>query len=273
MRFLFPVLALLSLSWPAVARGADSLPRNCRINAQGRLSCTLAGANRGKASLNQFDPSAFHMDQIRKSKTPLSIGAPWAGRLHRPVRMPASGKGFVLLQRSQDRKHVHGLPELINLVVQAASHVEKTFPKSILTVGDLSPAAGGFAPGHRSHQSGRDVDLGFYLVDRRRRYQVVTAEFVRFDGTGQAAAPYAHLLFDIERNWEFVEFLVTQKTIPVQKVFISSALRDLLLQYAEAVARPARIIQAAASILSSDAAHADHFHVRIACPTGQPHCR
>lgn len=272
-RILFLLLLFLIFTSAIPASGADTLPRECRINAQGRLSCTLVGSTRGKVSLNRFDPSAFPMEQIRKSKTPFSIGYPWAGRLHRPAAMPAAGRGFLLLERTRGRGHVHGLPELVTLVTHAAAQVEKMYPKSMLTVGDLSPATGGYAPGHRSHQSGRDADLGFYLVDRRHRYQVVTEEFVRFDGMGQASGKYAHLLFDIERNWELVEALITHKNIQVQKIFISSALRDLLLQYAEAVARPARVVQAASAVLSADSAHGDHFHVRIACPASQPYCR
>lgn len=272
--YLLFFLAVLSFTLPVPrAAGADALPRSCRINAQGRLSCTLVGSNRGKASLNRFDPSAFPMDAIRKSKATLSIGSPWAGRLHRPAAMPFSGRGFILLQRTRDRAHGYALPELVTLILQAAAHVEKTYPTSVLTVGDLSPASGGYAPGHRSHQSGRDADIGFYLVDRRHRYQVITEEFVRFDGMGQAGGKYSHLLFDIERNWELVETLITHKSIHVQKIFISSPLRDLLLQYAEAVARPARVIHAAAAVLSADPAHGDHFHVRIECPAAQTYCR
>lgn len=275
MRFFLLVSLLLFFDhmMAVSAFASDALPRSCHINALGRLSCKLVGSTRGKASLHRFDPSAFPMDKIKKSKTTLSIGSPWAGHLHRPVAMTSSGRGFILLQRTQDRKHIYALPELEKLIRKAAAQVEKVYPKSILTVGDLSLINGGYAPGHRSHQSGRDVDLGFYLVDRRHNYQIITAEFVSFDGMGQASGKYSHLLFDIERNWELVETLVTQKIIPVQKIFISSPLRDFLLQYAEAVARPARIIQAAASVLTADAAHGDHFHVRIVCPANQPYCR
>lgn len=258
----------------APSAGAAPLPSQCRINREGRLQCTLKGSDRSvKTPVNRFDASAFPMEQIRKSRTPVSVGLPFAGRLHRPSAMPEAGKGFVLLARSQQRGHIYGLPELVDLITASAARVAKLYPKSTLTVGDLSPRGGGYAPGHRSHQSGRDVDLGFYMVDGRSRYQVVTAEFPHFNGLARGSGAYAHLIFDLERNWELVEAMVTHRTVKVQKIFISAQLRDLLLQYADAVARPADVLRRARAVLSADTAHGDHFHVRIACPDKQPHCR
>ncbi|MBU1069045.1 penicillin-insensitive murein endopeptidase [Myxococcota bacterium] len=251
---------------------ADPLPRQCKVNREGRLQCSLQGTTRGRA-LQKFDATTFPMDQIRKSRSPLSVGLPFAGRLHRPAAMPVSGKGFLLLARTQERNHGWALPELVELLTSSAARVARLYPKSILTVGDLSPRGGGYAPGHRSHQSGRDVDLGFYIVDGRSRYQIVTTEFVHFNESARGSGKYAHLMFDLERNWEFVEALVSHKTVHVQKIFISSQLRDLLLQYADAVARPADVLRRARAALSVDTAHGDHFHVRIACPDNQPHCR
>jgi penicillin-insensitive murein endopeptidase len=269
LRSLCLFIVFLSISPAALA---DPLPRQCKVNREGRLQCTLQGATRGRA-LQKFDAAAFPMEQIRKSRVPLSIGLPFAGRLHRPVVMPVSGKGFLLLARSQERKHVYALPELVQLIQDSAAQVVRLYPKSTLTVGDLSPRAGGYAPGHRSHQSGRDVDLGFYIVDKRSRYQMVTTDFPHFNESAGGTGKYAHLLFDLERNWELVEAMVTHKTVRVQKIFISAQLRELLLQYADAVARPADVLRRARAALSADAAHGDHYHVRIACPDGQPHCR
>jgi len=269
LRSSFLFLFFLSISPPA---RAGTVPTQCKINREGRLTCTLVGATRGRA-LVKFDATAFPMEQIRRSRTPLSIGLPYAGRLHRPVSMPASGKGFLLLPRSQERQHIFALPELVTLLVDSAARVARLYPKSTLTVGDLSPRAGGWATGHRSHQSGRDVDLGFYVVDRRSRYQVLTAEFVHFNESARGAGKYSHLMFDLERNWELVESLLTHKTVKVLRIFISAQLRDLLLQYADAVARPADVLKRARAALSADTAHGDHFHLRIACPDDQPHCR
>ncbi len=117
------------------------------------------------------------------------------------------------------------------------------------------------------------MDLGFYIVDRRSRYQVMTTEFVQFDETARGTGKYSNLMFDLERNWELVEGLLSHKTVKVQKIFISAQLRELLLQYADAVARPADVLRRARAALSPDTAHGDHFHVRIACPDNQPHCR
>ncbi len=213
------------------------------------------------------------MEQILKTPRPLSIGLPFAGRLHQPVIMPRSGKGFTLVPRSMTRGHFYGLPELVDLITHAAARVTRIYPRSMLTVADLSPRRGGFAPGHRSHQSGRDVDLGFYMVDSRGRYQVVTTHFVGFDANARGTGNHSRLLFDLERNWELVEALLSHGTVTVNRIFIAAHLRELLLQYAEAVARPPDVRKKAAAVLSPDPGHACHFHVRITCPENQPFCR
>jgi hypothetical protein len=74
----------------------------------------------------------------------------------------------------------HGTGELVRLIESAAHEVAFRYPRAQLTVGDLSRPGGGRIRPHVSHQSGRDVDLGFYMLDRRST-PVNVHLFVRFN--------------------------------------------------------------------------------------------
>ena len=63
------------------------------------------------------------------------------------------------------RKHKRfGTRELVSTIERAVAVVNAKFPNTpVLHVGDLSRKNGGFFPPHLSHQSGLDVDIGYYL--------------------------------------------------------------------------------------------------------------
>jgi penicillin-insensitive murein endopeptidase len=163
-----------------------------------------------------------------------------------------------------------GMPGLVALVQRAAHRVAQRFPKSVLTVGDLSAREGGPLPGHHSHQSGRDVDLGFYTRNDRGRY-VVPDKFVAFDGSGRAS-DRSGLAFDDRRNWALVQSLLTDGRTSVRAVFVASWLRARLLKHAASTGAPRELlVRAQTALLQPPNAepHDDHFHVRIACVRSQ----
>jgi penicillin-insensitive murein endopeptidase len=99
--------------------------------------------------------------------------------------------------------------------------------------------------------------------------QVNPHRFVPFGSDGRARDG-GIVRFDDERNWMFVEALITDPKVDVRYVFISMALRKRLLTYAAQKKKvsPDIYTKAAATLMSpSDVdVHDDHFHVRIACP-------
>ncbi len=95
-------------------------------------------------------------------KGPRSIGAPNAGHL----------EGAMLLKGSRTLKQKEGshswaLPELVRLLQRASAKVAKKHKNSVMLVGDLSGRTGGFLERHGSHQSGRDADVGFFVMNSR----------------------------------------------------------------------------------------------------------
>ena len=148
----------------------------------------------------------------------------------------------------------------------------------MLGVCDLSAARGGFVPGHRSHQSGRDVDLQYYARDAAGRPLIPDATLARFNRRGEARGashprweviPLRRL--DAGRTWALVRALLTDPRVEVQHVFVSWSVRRLLLARARLEGDTGEVYRRAARVLrrpTGGRLHNDHLHVRIACPGG-----
>jgi penicillin-insensitive murein DD-endopeptidase len=197
---------------------------------------------------------------------PRSLGAPTQGRLADGVELTASA-GLRLMRPKGPR---WGTAELIDLIERGARRVGERFPGSVLLVGDLSSRHGGDLAGHRSHESGRDADIGFYFVDAQGR-AVQNHRFHAVDWRGRAvSAP--ELRFDDARNWALVEAFMTDPRARVQHIFVAEPIRARLLAHARSKGVYLPVLHRASIALkqpSRGLPHDDHFHVRVACPPRQ----
>jgi penicillin-insensitive murein DD-endopeptidase len=195
-------------------------------------------------------------------KGPQSVGAPNSGHLVGAARL----KGSRYLKQ-REGNHSWGLPELVRLLSRAATAVARKHPRSVMLVGDLSGRTGGHLDGHGSHQTGRDADIGFYVMNSKGK-PLPTKRFIAFDGAGNARdVPGAR--FDEARNWTLVEALLKDEKAGVRYLFITNELRARLLAHAKKKHAPKELYdRAAAAMMSPPEAdqHDDHFHVRITCP-------
>ncbi|MFO0612336.1 MAG: penicillin-insensitive murein endopeptidase [Polyangiaceae bacterium] len=166
-----------------------------------------------------------------------------------------------------------GVPELTGLIERACEKVRKNHEAARLTVGDLSKKGGGDVGGHHSHESGRDVDLGFYLVDAKGNPKFAP-RFAVIDEEGRAkGVPGAR--FDDAANWELVSALVNDSDARVLQIFVANPLRSRLLAYAAKIGAPQKTRDRAASLMlqpKKALPHDNHFHVRIACPKSSKEC-
>jgi penicillin-insensitive murein endopeptidase len=169
-----------------------------------------------------------------------------------------------------------GTGELVRLIERAAQDVAFRYPRSQLTIGDLSRPGGGRLRPHVSHQSGRDVDLGFYMLDRRST-PLNANLFVRLDNQGMGRQWGVLYKFDAARNWALIESLLSDPTTDVQHVFVSNAVKRLLLRQAlREHANPELLMRARRVITqpSRGAPHRSHFHVRVYCSDDdRPMCK
>jgi penicillin-insensitive murein DD-endopeptidase len=206
-----------------------------------------------------------------------SLGWTSRGRLVGGAHVPESD---LIRQPEEDkaRGHFWGTAELAGLVRASATSVAHAQPGGgRLSVGELSRRGGGNIPGHRSHQNGRDVDLGFYLHDADGK-PVEPTRFVNVGWHGKGVYEGERVIFDEERNWRLIENLLSQVDVPVQYIFVHWSIRRRLLATARRLGADEEVMtRAQRAILppkGSRHPHRNHFHVRVYCdPADRPACR
>lgn len=185
---------------------------------------------------------------------PMSVGAPNRGALINPVQFP---EGPYWHRNDADR--AWGTAETVQFVKQAIERVNEEHPDSpVLYVGDFSNFEGGTLKRHKSHQSGRDVDLGYYYLDKQRWYRPANAKNL-----------------DRARTWTLVRTLLTES--PVEYIFMDTSVQRLLraeaLAQGEDPAWLARVFEGGPgrkeSIIRHKPGHATHLHVRFDNPVAQ----
>jgi penicillin-insensitive murein DD-endopeptidase len=208
---------------------------------------------------------------LRKSR---SVGFAWHGRLERGVKLKP-GPHLRYVSEYEKAGHFYGTWQLVQLIERAAFAVGQRLPGAKLSVGELSAEHGGNLPGHASHESGRDADLGFYMLDAAQRPFDAFA-FANFDARGRGLAPNLGMRFDAPRNWELLARLVTDGEARVQYVFVSPGIRQLLLETGKKRGASQGVLDRAARVMvqpSEKHPHGNHFHVRIYCgPNERPKC-
>ncbi len=211
--------------------------------------------------------------RTRRAVTPprppsASLGYANLGRLVNPSRLEEDDT----LRYVPGRPLHYGTDELIGLIHRAARTVYRHH-HTRLSVGDLSASGGGPVGHHASHQSGRDADISFYVVDARGE-PVAMNDYLSFRGTGVPFVGGA-LRFDTARNWALVEAMLTDPSVTVEHMFVSNPLRSLLIHYARTHGVDSSVIARAEATLHQPIRgnpHTNHFHVRIGCPSGDVSC-
>jgi penicillin-insensitive murein endopeptidase len=201
--------------------------------------------------------------------TSVSVGRTNRGGIVHPARLPDTGDGYWTPTTWRVRGVRYGVDELIDLIAAVGRKVGIQYPKSRLAVGDLSPPGGGAAQHHRSHQSGRDVDLLLFYT--RLDGTPVPTDTMHVFGGPHGAATDAAVALDVPRTWAVIRALVTSTEAEVQRIFLYEPLALILLDHARAIGEPELIVDRARSVLrqpSDSAPHNDHMHVRIFCPAG-----
>lgn len=201
---------------------------------------------------------------LASSAPTVCVGRPSAGALRNGRQLQP--KSYLRVKRaSEDRTWAHGI--LLQLLSRGAHAAARAVPGSVALVGDLSARAGGPISGHASHQAGRDADIGF-LVSDSHGLPVTLDEFEAFGPDGRSLSNPDHF-FDGYRNWLMLREWLTDLRIVVTHVFVSAELRQLLLDFGRASPEFSRLVPLAAQVLHAHPTHADHFHLRIACPSDQ----
>jgi penicillin-insensitive murein endopeptidase len=193
---------------------------------------------------------------------PQAIGAYAGGCLQGATVLPASGPGYEALHRSRNRFFGH--PTLVAFIRRLGVQAKKRH-LGVLVVGDMSQARGGPTPsGHRSHQTGLDVDLGYAPPVGLRAGHLKAADRERF-GPPAVTDLRTHEMTPVWGSRPTRLLAAAASDPAVDRVFVNPAVRRALC------AGPARR-EAWFTRVRPWWGHHDHFHVRLKCPDDSPLC-
>jgi hypothetical protein len=270
MRSLAGLAALGLLVLPPIADAATRRPskqgKTAKLRTVAKARAARITAIRGRGDERSDDPR--HGIRPRVLAHGQSIGAPWDGRLQRPAQLEP-GDGY----RIRRPGRAFGTQTTVELIERAVRETLDAFPDvHVLAIGDLSAETGGQITEHRSHQSGRDADIGLYYLEQPAGYP---ASFIEASADNLDAAATFKL---IER------FLATAGDDGgVQMIFLDFEVQGLLyawgLDHGISERRLERIFQyphgrgASEGLVRHEPNHANHMHVRFRCPSDDTACQ
>ena len=194
--------------------------------------------------------------EVEHDEPAASIGQPWNGRLANGAALPR-GEGY----RIRRPHRAYGASHVVEHVQRAIAGVRALYDVHTLAIGDLSAPGGGKIGDHHSHQSGVDVDLGFYFHRMPAGYP---------DAFAAASGD-----LDLEATWALLTAFVRTAHLDtgVQIIFLDHDVQARLYRFARQRGTPeadlAMIFQyprgkdALAGLVRHWPHHADHLHVRF----------
>lgn len=193
-----------------------------------------------------------------------SIGSYSAGCIAGANILPLDGQGYEVMRTS--RKRYYGHPALIQFIQTLGRNAAEQKLGTLL-VGDLGQARGGPTPsGHRSHQTGLDVDIWFLLP------YIAKGALLSESDRETWAAPS---MLDKASNIDFSQWTSAQEKLleiaaqqpEVERIFVNPAIKRELCQ------KSSNIGNGWLRKIRPWWKHDDHFHVRLKCPADNPHCQ
>ena len=191
---------------------------------------------------------------------PQVIGSYAAGCIAGATALPLVGDGYQVMRPSRNRYYGH--PALVAFVERLGRQTAAR--GSRLLIGDLGQPRGGPMPnGHRSHQSGLDVDVWFLQQPRGRLLSRADAE--RIDMPSMIR-PAEGALNDSRWSPRYRDTLKQAALAPdVERIFVNAIIKQALC-YSETD-------RSWLDKVRPWWGHDAHFHVRLACPPGDDQCK
>ena len=192
-----------------------------------------------------------------------SIGTYTAGCISGAVSVPENGTGYQMMRLSRKRSYGHpDLKQFITRLGQTAT----TQHLGTLLIGDLGqPRGGPTLSGHRSHQTGLDVDIWFLLSKQAASRTLAAGERETWSAPSVLVAQSDAIDYT---QWSTAneKILAAAAHMPeVDRIFVNpSVKRELCSRYAA---------QDWLRKIRPWWKHDDHFHVRLKCPLNNPYCQ
>ena len=185
---------------------------------------TESRAARLKMAVNPTLACSLTMRAIMIGPPTLSIGTTRDGFIANCRPLPTDEPNLKQLEVQSHRGTACGTDELVAALVKAARDVARLAPGVPMTVGNIGRVGGGDLSWSVSHNSGRDADLGFFLLGPDGK-PFVARDLVRLDGGLRGFADGTPVRLDLRRTWLLVRSLLTNPDVEIQWLFVSSPIR------------------------------------------------
>lgn len=210
--------------------------------------------NPERIAVPRLDDAAFDAawDAEPRNLGAVAAGRPNRGFLFNGVPLVNDGVHF----RLEEPENSYGTAETVAGLSAAVNEVHRLYPGTKpLSVGHISRPSGGWLRPHKSHQNGRDVDLGFYYSDDSPWYRRATPENL-----------------DVARTWALISAM--ERAAGLEYVFVDRSLHDVLRRHAESVGEAADFVEymfdgpmpVRGPIIRHARGHLTHLHVRFLSP-------
>jgi penicillin-insensitive murein endopeptidase len=190
-----------------------------------------------------------------------AIGFYSRGCLAGAQALPIDGATWQVMRLSRNRNW--GNPELIKFIERFADNAKQTDWNGLL-IGDMSqPRGGPMITGHSSHQIGLDSDIWFtpmpdHVQSRAEREFTGAVDMVAKDRLDVDP--------DVWTSGRTALIRAAAQDPEVTRIFVNAAIK-------KALCREAGSDRDWLSKVRPWWGHAEHFHVRIACPADSPDCK
>jgi penicillin-insensitive murein endopeptidase len=176
--------------------------------------------------------------------------------------LPINGDNWQVMRLSRNRYWAH--PDMVALVKRLAARANKEAGWPGILVGDMSqPRGGPMITGHASHQVGLDADIWLTPMPKRE----LTREEREEMSATMAVAPSR---LDVDPAvWTPAHGALIRAAAEdpkVQRVFVNPAIKKALCREAGGEGEWLTKVRPYWG-------HDYHFHVRLACPSGNPDCK
>ena len=227
-----------------------------RVFVATALMCALsAGAVQAQAA-KQFFGAAKQGTQHR----PQVFGSYSKGCIAGAVQLAETRETWQAMRLSRNRNWAH--PDTVDFVQELSRKAAKLPGWRGLYVGDMSqPRGGPMLTGHRSHQTGLDVDL-WMLPPKRLDLSRSERENISSISLRRAKGAYINNKFT-RQHMEVMKAAAKDKR--VARIFVFPGAKVAMCNAEKGNRRWLRKVRPWWG-------HHYHFHVRLSCPKDSPHC-
>jgi len=232
-----------------LAQPAHAAPPNA-LSDQARLDQSSSGNSADESVVAVEGRPPYRRKPDVASLGSFSVGHAHAGFLVNGVRMPPGDEWTVGVAQ-----HAWGTEETVANLIHCIRKVAAAFPNTPRVIlGSLSPERGGHAPPHKSHRTGRDVDVYLY----------------RLPGFGDRwNKPATAEDLDRARTWALMRAFITETDIDF--ILLDQRIKALVEEYALSLGEDPGWVEEIfhgdgkpySAVVKHVPGHVAHMHVRF----------